>query len=198
MMHMEKTMGVLRERKDVLSTPLGKQATKRFNAMAKILTEFEMVHHGGWTEMIEEAQNNLHSTLLVRHKEKIMVNLAPVLLELEREIHCMKVLKLSIPERAQNFDTSKMKSNYHQLQQLIKEYEALCNVKHELFEPLFKYHLRKIDRAFSAGLVHITWYSFNIETFMRKVESAMLDLKKFIKQVSSALCRIQLYIYIQH
>ena len=190
MIHMENTIGPLRNKPDIIATPTGKQMTKRFNAMAKVLVEYELVHHRGWVEMVEVAHGSLNATLLVRHDGQLMVNLDPLLFEMEREVQCMKSLGLSIPEKAQAIDITHMKATYHQLKDLIQDYRELYTIKHEVFAPLFQYQLRKVDRAISPGLVHVTWTSFNVDLFIMSVAKSMGDIRKFIKQVHRRATRI--------
>ena len=184
MIHMENTIGPLRNKPDIIATPTGKQMTKRFNTMAKILVEYELVHHRGWVEMVEVAHGSLNATVLVRHNGQLMVNLDPLLFEMEREVQCMKGLGLSIPEKAQAVDITNMKATYHRLKDLVQAYSKLRTIKHEVFAPLFRYQLRKVDRAISPGLVHVTWASFNVDLFIVSVTKSMGDMWKFIKQVS--------------
>ena len=185
MIHMEKTIGPLRNKPHLLATPTGKQVSKRFNMMAKVLVEYELVHYNGWLEMIEVAYTSLNATLLVRHKGQLMVNLDPLLFQMEREVQCMNILGLEIPECAKTLDITQMKKNYHMVKHLVEDYNSLCTVTHDIFTPLFKYHLRKIDRAVSPGLVHVTWASFNVGSFVEKVEKTIRDMEKFFKQVSN-------------
>ena len=187
MIHMENTIGPLRNKPNVIATPTGKQMTKRFNAMAKILVEYELVHHRGWVEMVEVARGSLNATVLVRHNGQLMVNLDPLLFEMEREVQCMKALGLGIPEKAQAVDITNMKATYHRLKDLVRAYSELCTIKHEVFAPLFRYQLRKVDRAISPGLVHVTWASFNVDLFIVSVTKSMGDMWKFIKQVSETV-----------
>ena len=187
MIHMENTIGPLRNKPDIIATPTGKQMTKRFNTMAKILVEYELVHHRGWVEMVEVAHGSLNATVLVRHNGQLMVNLDPLLFEMEREVQCMKALGLSIPEKAQAVDITNMKATYHRLKDLVQAYSELCTIKHEVFAPLFRYQLRKVDRAISPGLVHVTWASFNVDLFIVSVTKSMGDMWKFIKQVSEEI-----------
>lgn len=183
MIHMENTIGPLRNKPDIIATPTGKQMTKRFNTMAKILVEYELVHHRGWVEMVEVAHGSLNATLLVRYNGQLMVNLDPLLFEMEREVQCMKALGLSIPEKAETIDITHMKATYHRLRDLVQDYGELCTIRHEVFAPLFQYQLRKVDRAISPGLVHVTWTSFNVDLFIMSVVKSMGDMWKFIKQV---------------
>nr|WAW84834.1 axonemal dynein heavy chain A [Halisarca dujardinii] len=189
--HMEKSIGCLRNKPHLLNTPIGKKATKYFNKMSKVLVKFELVHYDGWKDALSEASYSLNSTLLVRHRDQIMVNLDPVLLQLEREVQCMKMLKFSIPEQAKMFDITQLKQNYHRVTHLVQSYNTLCTIKHEIFAPLFKYHLKKVDRAMNEGLIHVTWASFNVEIFVQSVELSIENMEKFFKLVYDAYeCRI--------
>lgn len=55
----------------------------------------------------------------------------------------------------------------------------------DVFHPLMKYHSRKIDYALTPGLTQLTWTSLNVENFLQKVEAAIAQFERLIKQVSS-------------
>ena len=54
----------------------------------------------------------------------------------------------------------------------------------EVFRPLMKYHMRKVDHAMIAGLHQLTWTSLNLESFLQKIEDAIAQFERLTKQVS--------------
>ena len=54
----------------------------------------------------------------------------------------------------------------------------------DVFQPLMRYHARKVDFAMTAGLSQLTWMSLNVDSFLIKVETAISQFERLSKQVS--------------
>jgi len=57
--HLQQPMDMLKVRRELLQTGQGKAVVKKYNKMALVLTEFELVHYQNWTSIIDTTSNNL-------------------------------------------------------------------------------------------------------------------------------------------
>ena len=57
--HIEQPMDLVKVRRDLLHSCHGKAIVKKYNKMALVLTEYELVHYRSWTSIIEATSNNL-------------------------------------------------------------------------------------------------------------------------------------------
>ncbi len=52
-------MELLKARKELLQSTRGKAVVKKYNRIALVLTEYELVHYQSWTSIIDSTSNNL-------------------------------------------------------------------------------------------------------------------------------------------
>ena len=57
--HLEEPMEVLKTKKSVLLTAQGKAVVRKYNKMALVLTEYEIVHYQSWSKVLEMCHKNL-------------------------------------------------------------------------------------------------------------------------------------------
>jgi dynein heavy chain len=65
----------------------------------------------------------------------------------------------------------------------LEEKERVGLLVPDIFQPLIKYHSRKVDFAMTPGLNQLTWTSLNVGAFLKKVESAIAQFERLTKQV---------------
>lgn len=104
-----------------MTTAAGRKATGSYNRLAQVLMAYEIMYYQGWLSKIDAALDGLNAFILVRDNVNapgdIYVNFDISLLELMREIHCMKHMSLDIPLQAMTFiaNGSKFKGDYNAL-----------------------------------------------------------------------------------
>lgn len=59
-------MDLIKVHKSLLQTTAGKATVKKYNKLAVILTEYELVHYRSWTQLVECTCNNLQVCCLAR------------------------------------------------------------------------------------------------------------------------------------
>ena len=63
LMHMEQPMNLLKVHEKLLQTAHGKAVVKKYNKLALLLTEYELVGYNRWVQVVESTCNNLQVTV---------------------------------------------------------------------------------------------------------------------------------------
>ena len=90
----------------LMQLPETKKAIKKFNRLARVLVEYELVFLQIWSKQIDMARASLNSTVLVRHPEtrELYVNFDLKISEMAREVDVLqKMGDLEIPQQAKAF-----------------------------------------------------------------------------------------------
>uniref|UniRef100_A0A7N8XJ83 Dynein, axonemal, heavy chain 5 like n=1 Tax=Mastacembelus armatus TaxID=205130 RepID=A0A7N8XJ83_9TELE len=94
----ESPMLILRKKLDILKGPEMTKVIQSYNRMAVVLLQYEMLHLQGWSQAAESVPHCLKAALLVRHENKLFVNLDPVVLEVLQEALWMTKLGVTVPK----------------------------------------------------------------------------------------------------
>lgn len=57
--HMEQPMDLIKVHEKLLQTAHGKAVVKKYNKLALILTEYELIGYNSWVKVVESTCNNL-------------------------------------------------------------------------------------------------------------------------------------------
>ena len=90
----------------LMQLPETKKAIKKYNRLARVLVEYELVFLKVWTKQIDAARASLNSTVLVRHPDtrELYVNFDHKISEVAREVDLLqKMGDLEIPQQAKAF-----------------------------------------------------------------------------------------------
>ena len=90
---------VFQTNEQLMQLPETKKAIKKFNRLARVLVEYELVFLQIWTKQIEAARVSLNATVLVRHPEtkELYVNFDKKVLELLRDIQALQGMGIEMP-----------------------------------------------------------------------------------------------------
>ena len=97
---------VFQTNEQLMQLPETKKAIKKFNRLARVLVEYELVFLQLWTKQIEAARVSLNATVLVRHPDtrELYVNFDHRISELAREVDVLqKMGDLELPHQAKAF-----------------------------------------------------------------------------------------------
>ena len=85
----------------LMQLPETKKAIKKFNRLARVLVEYELVFLQIWTKQIDSARVSLNSTVLVRHPDtrELYVNFDKKVLELLRDIQVLQGMGIEMPNQ---------------------------------------------------------------------------------------------------
>ena len=83
----------------LMQLPETKNAIKKFNRLARVLVEYELVFLQIWTKQIDAARVSLNATVLVRHPDtrELYVNFDKKVLELLRDIQVLQGMGIEMP-----------------------------------------------------------------------------------------------------
>ena len=83
----------------LMQLPETKKAIKKYNRLARVLVEYELVFLKVWTKQIDAARASLNSTVLVRHPDtrELYVNFDKKVLELLRDIQVLQGMGIEMP-----------------------------------------------------------------------------------------------------
>ena len=90
---------VFQTNEQLMQLPETKKAIKKFNRLARVLVEYELVFLQIWTKQIDAAHVSLNATVLVRHPDtkELYVNFDKKVLELLRDIQVMQGMGIEMP-----------------------------------------------------------------------------------------------------
>ena len=90
---------VFQTNEQLMQLPETKKAIKKFNRLARILVEYELVFLQIWTKQIDAARVSLNATVLVRHPDtkELYVNFDKKVLELLRDIQVLQGMGIEMP-----------------------------------------------------------------------------------------------------
>lgn len=85
---------VFQTNEKLMELPETKKAIKKYNRLARVLVEYELVFLKIWTKQIDAARASLNSTVLVRHPDtrELFVNFDKKVLELLRDTQVCNLL----------------------------------------------------------------------------------------------------------
>ena len=85
----------------LMQLPETKKAIKKFNRLARVLVEYELVFLQIWSKQIDTARASLSSTVLVRHSEtrELYVNFDMKVLELLRDVQVLQGMGIEMPTK---------------------------------------------------------------------------------------------------
>ena len=100
---------VFQKNQELMALPETKKAVKKYNRLARVLVEYELIFVQMWSKEIDQAKASLSSTLLVRHPETkmLVVNFDRRMLELLRDIQVMRGMGIEVPALAQTVYSQK-------------------------------------------------------------------------------------------
>jgi len=133
--HITNPIQVFQQFTDLMKCNEAKKAIKGYNKMARVLVEYEVLHHQAWVKQVihycylyrlchvvlsyqvDAAKLGLRATLLVKNNGKYLVNLDPLILCFLREAECLGRMGLELPPEAieLQFMRSKIRANYDSL-----------------------------------------------------------------------------------
>ncbi|XP_061572400.1 dynein axonemal heavy chain 5 [Cololabis saira] len=181
-------MDLFQQQPGVLSAPEAKRTIKNFNRTARILLEYEILHHKNWMTKMEHVRVGLHSSLLVRSTktEELYVNFDPEILTQIREVNCMTTMKLDIPPFAALLQQTQhtLKENYNKLQLILSENTRVRAKIQTAFQQLLIPHVAKVDEVIQPGLTSLSWTSLNIDMYFSHIEKALVNLELLIDRVN--------------
>ena len=96
---------VFQKNQELMALPETKKAIKKYNRLARVLVEYELIFVQVLSREINQAKASLNSTVLVRHPETkmLIVNFDRKILEVMREIEVLTKMGLELPPQAKPF-----------------------------------------------------------------------------------------------
>ena len=171
-----------------------KRIIKMYNKVARALIEFETLWHNAWIKSVEAARSGLQATLIIRHPRtgRLFVNFDREILQLIAEAKGLERAGIDIPENARMVlsHEEKLKSYYNQLAFALKEYDRVVAMVIPVVRPLLKIHLEDLDMKIQPGMVHLTWQSMNIDSYLQKIHAGLSDFEGLVRKVNDIMERV--------
>uniref|UniRef100_A0A5F8GJ93 Dynein axonemal heavy chain 5 n=1 Tax=Monodelphis domestica TaxID=13616 RepID=A0A5F8GJ93_MONDO len=179
----QQPMQIFQQHPNVLMLTKAKHIVRKYNKMAKILLEFEILYHRAWIQQTELTKIALGASLLVKAPEtgELFVNFDFEILTLFRETACMSQMGLEIPAFASA------------LFQKRESYKKLFNQMKSKIQPAIEQlmvpHLAKVEEAIQPGLISLNWTSMNIEGYLENIFRVLCkSMDLFFLNISNILC----------
>ena len=120
---------IFQTNEQLMQLPEMKKAIKKFNRLARVLVEYELVFLQIWTKQIDAARVSLNATVLVRHPEtkELYVNFDKKVFELLRDIQVLQGMGIEMPTQGLLV--------YAQKNAILERYDAI-----RVNTSLFRYH----------------------------------------------------------
>ena len=90
---------VFQNNQELMALPETKKAIKKYNRLARVLVEYELIFVQVWSREIDNARASLNSTVLVRDPstKELHVNFDQKVVEILRDIQVMKSMGIEVP-----------------------------------------------------------------------------------------------------
>ncbi|XP_049799902.1 dynein axonemal heavy chain 8-like [Schistocerca nitens] len=183
----EQPMKIFEANEQVMKSSSARRAAKLYDELAEKLSMDETAHHEEWVKQVSRTPELLSWPLMVRHPKsrRLAPALDPAVWQAAREAYCMMRLGLAVPHTVQLLLAHEptLRRYYDTVRHLIARNDAVRKRIPELYIPLMRLHLAKLDRAFQDGLSSITWTSLRIPEFFEKADAVLTDMENFLKDL---------------
>ena len=189
----------------VMESEETKEVFKIYNLAIQLFDEHEQKQFGGWCEAIESVgQDKLKQPLLVRYTDGgfdgkgkglplLRVNFDPALTKLLREVKYLKLLKLEVPESAN--DIYSMNEQFRQqmgnLDLLTNVYNNIMFTLKEVEKPMLQAKMDKIDEELKKGTTVLTWKSHGIPDFITNTYSLIKEASEVLAKINANVDSIE-------
>lgn len=97
--HISAPMQALQSCSELMELPEMKAVVRRYNRLARVLVEYEMVFLKVWNKQISQAKASLSSSVLARHKDskQLLVNFDPAMSQLLRDVQVLHGMGIDVP-----------------------------------------------------------------------------------------------------
>lgn len=97
--HISAPMQAFQSCSELMALPEMKAAVRRYNRLARVLVEYEMVFLKVWDRQISQAKASLSSSVLARHgdSKQLLVNLDPAVSQLLRDVQVLRGMGVEVP-----------------------------------------------------------------------------------------------------
>ncbi|XP_036366495.1 dynein heavy chain 5, axonemal-like [Octopus sinensis] len=175
--HLQEPMEDFKQHSAILQCEESKAIIVKYNRMAKVLLEFEILYYREWLHQVESVKEKLQSPLLVRHPKtkELFVNFDSNIMMMIRETECMARLGYIIPPFACILRSrqEEYKRICNGLELMLKENNNIRSKFPSVLEPLMQAHLARVDKAIEPGLTTLTWTAIGINEYLENVEHAL-------------------------
>ncbi|GAB1603178.1 hypothetical protein Ahia01_000598300, partial [Argonauta hians] len=193
--HLQEPMENFKKHAAILQCEESKAIIVKYNRMAKILLEFEIVYYRKWIHQVESIKDKLQSPLLIRDPKtkEIFVNFDPQIMMMIRETECMARLGHTIPPFAciLRSKQEEFKRICNALELILTENNDIRSKFSGVLEPLMRIHLARIDKAIEPGLTTLTWTAIGINEYLENVEQTLRSLTLLLDRVSD-ICEFRI------
>ncbi|CAB3256562.1 unnamed protein product [Arctia plantaginis] len=180
-------METFRQHHEVITHMNTQRCIKLYNVMAIVFTEYELIYHHAWAENVGQVRLSLIAPLLIRHPTTNMfiVNFSLYIPECMREVEYLWQLGLRVPDGAQilAFCKQKILGTYEQIKYLVERNNKIRRSMPNLYLPLLRSQLIKLEKAFQPGFSTITWTSLEIPSYCENIEKVLDEVDLFVKEV---------------
>ncbi|KAM9098289.1 dynein axonemal heavy chain 5 [Sarcophilus harrisii] len=184
----QQPMQKFQQHPNVLTTAKAKHIVHKYNKIAKILLEFEILYHSAWLQQTELTKIGLGASLLVRAPEtgELFVNFDFEILTLFRETECMSQMRLEIPPFASAFYQKReiYKKHFNQMKMMLEEFKRVKSKIRPAIEQLMVPHLAKVYEAIQPGLISLNWTSMNIEGYLQNIFRVLSEVELLLDRVN--------------
>jgi dynein heavy chain len=184
----EEPMAVFQEYPQILQIPSAKKVIRKYNQLARVLLEFEVLYHQAWLKQVDIATHGIHVTVLASNSKtkEVLVNFDESVLLVIREVEVMEKLGLDVPVSAIGLKSKQtvFKQELNQLRVMLSENARIRQKILPLFANSFSPHMDKVDAAIEPGLIHITWTSLTFSSFVDNTRKAISELELVIDKVN--------------
>ncbi|KAK4886462.1 hypothetical protein RN001_002733 [Aquatica leii] len=195
----QEPMQTFQHRSKVMKHRKAQKCIQLYNSLSCVFVHYEDIYHESWFKHIPQVRSGLSAPILLVHNrtKKFVVNFDPYIIEGIRETEYMYKLDLPIPDVAKVlvFCKDKIMHSWEVVKQLVDRNNKMRNSMPQLFVPLLKPQLLKMQVAFTPGLSTITWTSMKIPDYCKDVTDTLDGVDMFVKEVKIAKIILQLLVY---
>ncbi|XP_019756852.1 dynein axonemal heavy chain 8 [Dendroctonus ponderosae] len=180
-------MEVFKTKTKVMQHRKVQKCIQLFNAMSLCFVHYENIYHDAWFDYAGQVKICLIKPIMTKDEKtrRYLVNFHPYISEVIREAEYMYKLDLEVPDVGQVlvFCKDKLLNSCEIVKALIQRNDRTRSTIPQLFLPMMRVQLLKMENIFMPGFSTVTWTSTKIPEFCKDVTEVLDYIEMFVKEV---------------
>ncbi|XP_055595824.1 dynein axonemal heavy chain 8 [Uranotaenia lowii] len=185
---MDDTIKVIKFRSCVVENRKAQLCIKYYNYLSEVLLHYEMLHHRAWWDFVDQARQKLEVPIYRKDLQTnwMVINFHPFLRQTIKEAENVLKWGLAAPDFAVLLVLQKEKLYYayEQVKDLLRRNNTVRLQIPNIFLPLMRTMLIKLEEVFLPGLTVVTWMSLNLKEYLAEIDSVLIKVENFVKEVN--------------
>eukprot|EP00960_Hanusia_phi_P060235 764443-Hanusia_phi.AAC.2 len=167
-------MQKFQENNALMITKESKAIIRKYNKIAKVLMEYEIVLERSWTQSVENIYLSMQAPVIVCSESNFdcFANFDSSISLVLREAKFMKMLGLKVPRGIHELmqRESHLKISLEKLQFALCDYRSLKKMITSIWSGIFHGHITRIENLLIRGKTEIRWTDLRLDSYISSVQ----------------------------